>query len=196
MRKEKEVVDLSFNSLLAISRLLAHNSWLDIDETLEVYSQSEVSINPFMVDKAFLHLKNNFSGLDFEGKWRLIDDFRLKIEKWSQGENFYPKFIWGMVARFLWTVYLCLTGNILVLKQLVNILEVWLTFLLRHFSWFYIFSNWSWEKYLWIHPYWNWYNRSKVWHFCSLFWGCTSLWSTSHWSWKICHFSNFKCGVS
>lgn len=68
MRKEKEVVDLSFNSLLAISRLLAHNSWLDIDETLEVYSQSEVSINPFMVDKAFLHLKNNFSGLDFEGK--------------------------------------------------------------------------------------------------------------------------------
>ena len=49
MRKENEVVDLIFDSLLAISRLLAHNSWSDIDETLEVYLQSEVSINPFMV---------------------------------------------------------------------------------------------------------------------------------------------------
>lgn len=77
------------------SRLLAHNSWSDIHVTLKVCFQSKVSINPFMADEALLHIRNDFSDLDFDGKWRLIGDFHFKIEKWSHEEHSHPQFIQG-----------------------------------------------------------------------------------------------------
>lgn len=46
------------------------------------------SLNWFIADKAMLKFGGREGGLDFEGKWKIIGRYYLKIEKWSRGKAF------------------------------------------------------------------------------------------------------------
>ena len=43
----------------------------------------------------FLKLNAGFSKLEFDGKWRQIENFHLTIEKISQEKHYHPKLIEG-----------------------------------------------------------------------------------------------------
>ena len=51
MKKEREVVEEDWSSLLVISRLLAEDDWLDIKEILEDHFEAYFVIIPLMGDK-------------------------------------------------------------------------------------------------------------------------------------------------
>lgn len=48
-----------------------------------------------MADKALLKLSDDFTDFDFDGKWRQIGNFHLKVWKWCQQDHFHLKVIEG-----------------------------------------------------------------------------------------------------
>lgn len=49
----------------------------------EDYFQSKILVNTFIADKVLIKLDDNFSDMVFDGRWRIIGDFHLKVESWS-----------------------------------------------------------------------------------------------------------------
>lgn len=75
---------MQFESILVVTKLLAHYSWEDIKFVLEDYFQFRIAINPFMDDKAMIKCDGGFSSFTFPGKWRNYSDLHFKLEHWSE----------------------------------------------------------------------------------------------------------------
>lgn len=79
---------------MVISRLNAHDNWMDIKKSLDEYFGTSFLIDPFMVDKALLQKEDGkiLEDLDSEGKWLSISHFHLTFELWDSKKHSIPDF--------------------------------------------------------------------------------------------------------
>lgn len=92
VKKGRDMLDLNFFNTLVVSRILAHYSWKEVQIASEEYFQTNIFINSFMDNKAFVKIADEFPDNFVDGKWRLYKDLYLKI-------SFGP--IWSVFIRSL-----------------------------------------------------------------------------------------------
>lgn len=83
VKKESEVLNLNLKSLFVVSRLFAHYSWKEVKESLEEFLQTQISLNPFMEDKALLKARNDSILCKNVGRWKLFGKLYSKVDAWS-----------------------------------------------------------------------------------------------------------------
>lgn len=90
--KEKEMLNLNFDSMLVVTRLMGYYSWAEIKITLEDFFQASIVINPFSDDKALVKCNKEVDS-KFKGHWCGFGEFHLKLEPWSELDHSLPKVI-------------------------------------------------------------------------------------------------------
>lgn len=56
VKKEKDMLNINFKSLLVVTKLMEFYSWKEVKSTIEDFFQVSISINPYLADKALIKL--------------------------------------------------------------------------------------------------------------------------------------------
>ena len=85
MIKNSEVFKADFDNLWVVSKLFKFDSWVKINEALELFFDSKVILNPLFADNALIESERGplKEFIDSPGKWQYFGAFHLKFEKWN-----------------------------------------------------------------------------------------------------------------
>ena len=102
MIKNSEVFKADFDNLWVVSKLFEFDSWVKINEALELFFDSKV-INPFFANNALIELERGplKEFIESPGRWQCFGAFHLKFEKWNNlihGRPLYLKGYGGWIS--------------------------------------------------------------------------------------------------